>query len=161
ALNPDSDSLPARYALAQVYEAERSTKAALGEYLEIAKLEPENAALLDHVGEIYVLEDDWDEAGKLFEQAKRLQPSDPSANHWLALRAEKQNDYNAASEYLKASAAVSDDAALNMRLSYYLTQAGRLKEAVAVLEAAHARWPQNDQVSYFLALGYDDLKRPA
>ncbi|MFA6003361.1 MAG: tetratricopeptide repeat protein, partial [Elusimicrobiota bacterium] len=48
---------------------------------------------------------------------------------------------------------------LALRLSYYSTQAGRLPEAVRVLETANARWPANDQIAYFLALGYDDTKQ--
>ena len=161
ALEPDTDSLPARYALAQAYEAQHSTGAALGEYLEILKLEPDNVALIDHIGEIYVLQDDWPHAFEQFRQAKHTQNADPSANHWLSLYDEHEGDFGKAADTLKDSAALADDPALAMRLSYYLTQAGRLPEAVRVLEQAHERWPQNDQVAYFLALGYDDTKREA
>lgn len=159
ALDPDGESLPARYALAQAYEIERSTPSALKEYIEIAKLEPDNVALLDHIGEIYVADEKWDEAIEWFEKAKRLQNGDPSANHWLSLYQEKQNDYNRAADILKASSALPDDAPLALRLSYYLSQAGRTAEAVSVLEDAHKRFPKNDQVAYFLALGYQDQKR--
>ncbi len=158
-IEPDESSLPARYALAQSYEVDHDTQAALKEYLEIANLEPDNVALLDHIGETDLEQDDEAAAKAAFSQAKRVQGSDPSANHWLAAIAEKDGDFAAAAAYLEASAALPEEPALNLRLSYYLTQAGRLPDAVQVLERAHARWPNNDQVSYFLALGYDDMKQ--
>jgi tetratricopeptide (TPR) repeat protein len=158
-LEPDTDALPVRYALAQAYEARRSTDEALGAYLEILKGDPRNVALIDHVGEIYVVKDQWDDARSYFLSAKALQPAEPSANHWLALDAERRGDFAAAGAYLKASSALAEEPGLSLRLSYYLTQAGRLKDAVAVLEKAHKRWPENDQVTYFLALGYEDVKR--
>ncbi|MEK7859124.1 MAG: tetratricopeptide repeat protein [Elusimicrobiota bacterium] len=155
-LEPEATTL--RFTLAQTYELQQSTDAALGQYLEILKLEPGNAALIDHIGEIYFMKGDVDEARRRFKSALAVAPADPLANHWLAIDAERQGDFLLAAVTLKASSALTDDAGLNLRLSYYLTQAGRLKEAVDVLEGASLRWPANDQIGYFLALGYDDLK---
>jgi tetratricopeptide (TPR) repeat protein len=161
ALSPDDESAQARYALAQAYESDHSTDAALGAYLDLLKLEPANTALLDHIAEIYFLKDDWDSMRAMLVRAKESQNDDPTANHWLALDAEKKNDWDAAIKFVKDSSAFKEDPALSLRLSYYLTQAGRLDEAVKVLEDAHKKWPNNDQVEYFLALGYDDKKESA
>lgn len=158
AIELEPEATPLRFTLAQTYELQRSTDAALGQYLEILKLEPANAALIDHIGEIYFIKGDIDEARRRFQQALVVAPADPLANHWLAIDAERKGDFKLAAGILKASSALTDDAGLNLRLSYYLTQAGRLKEAVDVLEGAAAHWPSNDQIGYFLALGYDDLK---
>lgn len=160
-IEPDESSLPARYALAQAYEVDHSTEDALKEYLAIANLEPDNVSLLDHIGELYLEQDNDAGAKASFEQAKRVQAADPASNRWLAAIAEKNNDFAQAAAFLRASAALPEEPTLNLQLSYYLTQAGHLKEAVDVLEKAHARWPSNDQVAYFLALGYDDLKDEA
>lgn len=154
----DSGAVTARYSLAQIYEVRRDTDAALGEYLEILRLEPQNVALLNHIGEIYYLKGLMDEAQAKFLSAQAIYPSDPVSSQWLAAIFEASGDFARAADYLKGSSAINDDAALNLRLSYYLTQAGALKEAVAVLEKAHAKWPANEELSYFLALGYDDLK---
>lgn len=161
ALELSPDSTPMRYALAQIYEVRRDTDSALGEYLTIARHEPNNVALLNHLGEIYHIKGMVDEARARFETSKALLPSDPVSSLWLAMIAEQAADYGRAAEALKASSALKEDAWLNLRLSYFLTQAGRLKEAVAVLETAHQRWLANDEISYFLALGYDDLKQGA
>ncbi|MBI4375760.1 MAG: tetratricopeptide repeat protein [Elusimicrobia bacterium] len=158
-LEPGNESLAARYTLAQAYELQRATDSALSEYLAILKFEPQNIALLTHIGQIYVLKAQWEEVRRCFETVRELQPSDPNASHWLALYWERDGDYLKAAEHLKQSSGLKEEPALNLRLSYYLSQAGRLSQAVSVLEAAHKSWPDNDQVAYFLALGYDDLKR--
>ncbi|MBI3554291.1 MAG: tetratricopeptide repeat protein [Elusimicrobia bacterium] len=161
ATSPDEESLPARYALAQAYEVDHDTDAALSEYLKILKFEPQDVALLDHIGQIYFMKGNWEQLRQQFENAKSVKKDDPTANHWLALYAERKGEFSKAADYLKSSAALGEEPTLSLRLSYYLTQAGRLKEAVAVLETAHARWANNDQIAYFLALGYDDLKDDA
>ena len=161
AIELEPGAAPAIYNLAQLYEVQRDTEAALERYLEILKLEPQNVALLNHIGELYFIEDKIGEAKVRFDAARALSPSDPSACQWLSMLAEREGDFARAADYVKASSALSEDPTLNLRLSYYLTQASKLKEAVVVLEAAHAHWPANDEISYFLALGYDDLKETA
>jgi tetratricopeptide (TPR) repeat protein len=157
-LNLEPDSLPLHYALAQAYETQGSTDAALAEYRNIVQLEPSNVALVDRIGELHFAKGELDEARASFLQAHRLQPSDPLSSQWLASDAERQGEWGKAADYIKTSAALADDHALNLRLSYCYTQAGQLAEAVRTLEAAHERWPTDDQVAYYLALGYDDLK---
>ncbi|MBI4422225.1 MAG: tetratricopeptide repeat protein [Elusimicrobia bacterium] len=155
-INPDA--FQARFTLAQLYEAKKDTEAALGEYLAILSRDSENVALRNHIGEIYFMKGDVEAAAEQFRHAQAAAPDNPTACLWLAILAEQRGDFGAAVGELAKSAALKDEAALNLRLSYYLTQANRLKEAVAVLEAAHKKWPDNDDVAYFLALGYDDLK---
>ncbi|HAH06213.1 MAG TPA: hypothetical protein DCM05_06745 [Elusimicrobia bacterium] len=159
ALRFNPDNTQARFALAQVYEMKRDTEAALGVYLELLADDPRSIALLNHVGEIVYLQGDLPRAKQLFQRAKEVLPDHPGACLWLALLAEQEGDFPAAAKALQDSAALKDDASANLRLSYYLTQAGQLKDAVAVLEKAHQRWPESEEVAYFLALGFDDLKQ--
>lgn len=159
ALRYDPDNTQARFALAQVYEMRRDTEAALGVYLELLEDDPRSIALLDHVGEIVYLQGDLPRAREFFQRAKAVSPDHPGTCLWLALLAEQEGDFAAAAKALQDSAALKDDAAVNLRLSYYFTQAGQLKDAVAVLEKAHQRWPESEEIAYFLALGYDDLKQ--
>ncbi|MEE8424421.1 MAG: tetratricopeptide repeat protein [Elusimicrobiota bacterium] len=160
AIGYDSENIQAYYSLAQIYEVRRDTDAALGAYREILRRDSRNVALLNHVGEIFYLKDDLPGARDHFERARSVVPENPAACLWLALLAEQENDFKSAVDYVKASAALPQDASLNLRLSYYLTQDDRLKEAVSVLGRAHKKWPKNEELSYFLALGYDDLKMP-
>ena len=158
ALEPES--LPLHYALAQAYETQAATEAAIAAYRGILELDPSNVALIDRIGELRQAQGRLEEARAQFEEAHRLQRSDPVSCLWLAADAESRGDWGRAADVLKTSAALADDPLLNQRLSYYATQAGRLAEAVRILEAAHARWPGDDQIDYYLALGYDDLKAP-
>ena len=157
----EPDNLPLRYALAQAYELQASTDAALSQYEEILQIEPGNVSVVNHIGEMLAGRGDVEGARSRFLAARRLQPGDPFSSGWLAADAEREGDWARAADWLKTSAALDEDPNLNLRLSYYLSQAGRLPEAVAVLEKARARWPGNDQLAYFLALGYDDIKAGA
>lgn len=160
AVDLEPSAVQARYSLAQIYEVARDTEAALEQYREILRLEPQNVALLNHIGEIYFIKRDMSEAKAAFQAALSAAPADPAASHWLAMILESEGDFAAAAERVKSSSALATDASLHLRLSYYLTQAGNIKEAVRVLEQANERWPANDEIAYFLALGYDDLKQP-
>jgi tetratricopeptide (TPR) repeat protein len=160
-LELEPENLALHFALAQTYETKHDTEAAIAQYQRILELEPYNVQVLDHVAEILDSRGLPEEARARFEQAAALQPNDPAANLWLSLDWERRGEFGRAAEQLKRSAGLSDDPSLQLRLSYYLSQAGRLKEAVAVLDHAHVKWPANDQIAYFLALGYDDLKQPA
>lgn len=159
AVNPDS--FQARLTLAQVYEARKDTEAALAEYLKILERDPQNVALRNHIGELYFTRGELEPAAEHFRQAQNVAPDNPTTALWLAILSEQKGDFNQAAAELSKSGALKDEAALNLRLSYYLTQANRIKEAVKVLEDAHKKWPDNDDISYFLALGYDDLKQAA
>ncbi|HBL16318.1 MAG: hypothetical protein A2X36_11840 [Elusimicrobia bacterium GWA2_69_24] len=160
AIQADPQYMEPRFGLAQLYEVGRATDAAIAEYLVILKYDAGNVMLLNHVGEMYFSKGDIENARRLFLQAKETVPSHPATCLWLALIAEQENDYAAAVDYLKSSAALAEDPGLSLRLSYYLTQANRLPEAVKILEGAHRQWADNEEISYFLALGYDDLHEP-
>ncbi|MBI5882570.1 MAG: tetratricopeptide repeat protein [Elusimicrobia bacterium] len=157
----EPDSTVVRYSLAELYRVAADTDAALGEYLALLELEPDNSELYLTIGEIYKDKGLLDEARVKFEAAKYYAPGHPAASLYLSMIWESKGDYAKAADELRTSAALKEDLWLNLRLSYFLTQAGKLKEAVAVLENARARWPDNDEVAYYLALGYDDLKLPS
>lgn len=160
AVEAEPDHMQARFALAQSYEMRRDTEAAIGAYLELLARDPSNAGLATRLGELYYLTDRRESARAMFTRAKTASPGDPAACLWLSLMAEEDRDFDAAAATLKESSAIGKDPSVDLRLSYYLTQAERLPEAVTALERAHARWPENQEIAYFLALGYDDLKRP-
>lgn len=151
--------MQSRYALAQLFEVRGDTAAALAQYAEIAPLDPENTTLFNRMGEIHYKGGDVAAAQAAFKRAKTIDAADPTANAWLSLLAEKRGDFAAAGAFLRESSAFAEDVGLHLRLSYYLTQLDRFAEAVAALEAARAKWPDNADVNYFLALGYDDLER--
>ncbi|MBI5623467.1 MAG: tetratricopeptide repeat protein [Elusimicrobia bacterium] len=154
----EPDSTVVHYSLAELYLVAGDTDSALGEYLALLDFEPGNPELHLTIGEIYKEKGLVEDARVRFEAAKYFAPGHPAASLYLANIWEAKGDYARASEELRTSSALKEDLWLNLRLSYCLTQAGKLKEAVAVLENARRRWPENDEIAYYLALGYDDLK---
>jgi len=161
AADPEIDTLEGRYALAQAYEVKTDTPAALAQYQIILAQAGPSAPLLDRVGDLFLEENDEKSAGENFSAAHALAPADPEADDYLAAAAESQGDFSAAAAYIDSSAALGQDPALSLRLSYDLTQEDQTPAAVKVLERAHALWPDNVEASYFLALGCRDTGQNA
>ncbi len=156
--DPDSDSVPSRYALAQAYEQEYSTAAAINEYKTIIPFEPRNTKLFDHIAEIYSLEDNWLAARDFFNRALAVDIHDPEGNYWMSVHAEKKKDFLSAIRYLESSSALPRDLYLNLELSYDYTRINDTKGAVAVLKKARKTWPKDGTLFFSLALGLEDLK---
>ena len=152
----DSESGPARYVLAQIYEVTHATAAAISEYQRLLADEPNDTEMWTHVGELQAAAGALDDARDTFLLLKQKHPNDPRACSWLAAEAERSGDFSRAARFLQDSAALKDDPTLNLRLGYYQLQAGGIKEAMTVLSEARKRWPKDDRIAYYLALGYDD-----
>jgi tetratricopeptide (TPR) repeat protein len=153
----DSQSGPVRLALAQVYEITHATAAAVDEYKRLLSDDPDDLELWAHIGELQAAMGALDDARDTFKLIKEKHPGDPAACAWLAGDAERSGDFKAAAAALKDSAALKDDPTLNLRLGYYQLQSGSMKDAMATLTEARRRWPKDDRVAYYLALGHDDL----
>ncbi len=149
--------VPARYALAHLYEVQNDTTSALGAYLDAEALDPKNAALAARVGEIYISGGKEAEAETYFAKTLQIDKNNASANFWMSLIAERRKDFASALRYIQDSAAYENDPALWLRASYYLTQTGKYKDAVKLLEAGYKKWPANHELGYFLAMGLDDI----
>ncbi len=152
-----AESDPARLALAQVDEIMHDTAAAVGEYQRLLADDPDDVELWSHIGELQAAMGAMDDARDTFKLIKEKHPADPGVCAWLAADAERSGDFKAAAAALKDSSALKDDPTLNLRLGYYQLQAGSMKDAMATLTAARRRWPKDDRVAYYLALGHDDL----
>lgn len=152
----DSESDPARLALAQVYEIQRATAAAVEQYQRLLGDDPDDVDLWAHVGDLQAAMGALDDARATFRALKAKHPGDPAACAWLAGDAERAGDFKTAAAELKESAALKDDPTLNLRLGYYQLQSGSMKDAMATLTEARKRWPKDDRIAYYLALGHDD-----
>ena len=153
----DAQSGPARLALAQIFEIQHATAAAVVQYQKLLSYEPDDVELWAHIGELQAAMGALDDARDTFKLIKEKHPGDPGASAWLAGDAERAGDFKAAGVSLMDSAALKDDPTLNLRLGYYQLQAGSMKDAMATLTEARRRWPKDDRVAYYLALGHDDL----
>lgn len=157
----EGESDPVRVSLGQVYELSHDTAAAVEEYRKVLVALPDDWELWAHIGDLEAARGNTDSARAEFLRLKAKRPDDPAAAAWLSSDAEKAGDFRKAAEYLKDSAALKDDPTAHLRLGYYQLQSGGVKEAMKTLEAARARWPKDDRIAYYLALGHDDLgERP-
>ncbi|MFA6583310.1 MAG: tetratricopeptide repeat protein [Elusimicrobiaceae bacterium] len=151
------DFLQPRYALAQLYEVRGDTEAVVNVYEEIIAKDEKNVALYLKVADLYVKSQQYLQAEPYLKKVLELEPDNAAANLWFAAISETRKDYAAAAAYVKASGDYDSDVSLWLRRSYYLTQQKKFREAVDVLGAAYLRWPANDDVAYFYALGLFDL----
>ena len=159
AIKENSFYLLPRYMLAEYYEIKKDTEAAIAQYKEILNISPENIELFNYVGELYSNSSAVAKGEKYFLKAYELDNSNSAACFWLAIINEHRKDFKAAIKYLKGSKEMDKDPRLSLRLSFYYTQSGGYREAIKLLEEAHERWPQDSEVAYFLALGYDDINK--
>ncbi|MBU2572527.1 MAG: tetratricopeptide repeat protein [Elusimicrobia bacterium] len=159
----DSMYIQPRYMLANYYEVKNDTGAALNEYLELLAIEGRNVELLNHIGEIHASPavNNLAEAEKYFIKSHELDKTNPVACFWLSVIAENRRDFAASAAVLENSKDLKKNPATVLRLSYYYTQSGRYKKAITLLEGAHEKWPDNPEIAYFLALGYDDTRKTA
>ncbi|MBI3289681.1 MAG: tetratricopeptide repeat protein [Elusimicrobia bacterium] len=157
----DSESDPVRMTLGEVLEISQDTIAAINEYRKVLASIPDDYELWAHIADLEVARGDVKAARAEFLRLKGKRPDDPVACAWLAADAERDGDFRRAGELLKDSAALKDDPTLHLRLGYYQLQSGGVKEAMRTLAAARKRWPKDDRIAYYLALGHDDLgERP-
>lgn len=153
----EAESDPVRLTLGQVFEVSRDTAAAIEEYRKVLTSIPDDYDLWTHIAELEAARGDDDAARAEFLRIREKRPDDPSAAAWLASDAERAGDFAKAALYLKDSAALRDDPTAHLRLGYYQLQSGGVKEAMRTLAEARTRWPKDDRIAYYLALGHDDL----
>ena len=153
----EAESDPVRLSLAQVFEVSHDTAAAIEEYRKVLVSLPDDWELWAHIAGLEALRGDLGAARAEFLRLKAKRPDDAAAAGWLASDAEQEGDFRKAAEYLKDSSALKDDPTLHLRLGYYQLQSGGVKEAMRTLQEARARWPKDDRIAYYLALGHDDL----
>ena len=152
-----------RYMLANYYEVKSDTAAALSEYIDLLALEGNSTELLNHIGEVYSSPavSNLNEAEKYFARSYALDKTDTTACFWLSVISEQRRDFAAAAGYLETSKDLNENPGTSLRLSYYYTQSGHYDKAITLLEGARKKWPDNLEVAYFLALGYDDTRKTA
>jgi len=158
-LDEDPSYLKPRYFMASYYESKGNFKDALKEYEKILEMDPDNIEILNHIGEIYLSSpiSDLEKAERYFLDTLKISSSDPSALYWLSTISEEKKDYEKAASYLERSSEVFNNPSTGLKLSYYYTLINRYPDAINVLEKLHNKWPDNREISYFLALGYEDM----
>ncbi len=153
----EAESDPVRVTLGQVFEISHDTASAIAEYRKVLSAVPDDYELWGHIAELEAARGDEEAARAEFLRLKEKRPDDAVAAAWLASDAERSGDFHKAAEFLKDSSALNDDPTAHLRIGYYQLQSGGVKEAMRTLQEARKRWPKDDRIAYYLALGHDDL----
>ena len=157
----EAESDPVRISLGQVFEISHDTAAAIAEYRKVLFASPDDWELWAHIAELEAARGDLNAAKTEFLRLQAKRPDDAVAAAWLSSDAERVGDFAKAADYLKASSALRDDPTAHLRLGYYQLQSGGVKDAMKTLREARARWPKDDRIAYYLALGHDDMGQHA
>lgn len=155
ALQIDPDSIRAHLASAQIAEVQHDTTTAITHYQSVLEQDPNNLPLLLRVGELRYRNDEMKQAYEAFSRAQSIAPNSASANFWLALLAENNGDWNQAITYLKPVAEKAAEPGVLLRLSYYYSQSGNRKEAIAILRKLSQDEPENTDFLRYLAVAYE------
>ena len=92
------------------------------------------------------------------QEALDAEPANTQILGYLLEQFEREEAWEEALETLRShSQTAQADAVFALKESFYLLHLDNLKEAVAILETKRGRFPDNDDIAYFLALGYQDM----
>ena len=158
-LELDPRQLASHLALADLYEEQKSTAAAIAEYMTASQIQA-SPVILVRLGNLYFQDQKWEEASKAFHELAVVSPQDPTAHYWLARGAEEKKNWKEAAAEATQAYSLSQDPQFLPLMAYYLTLDRQLPEAVKVLEKARQADSKDPNVLLFLGMNYLDLDKP-
>ncbi len=156
----EPDQLASHLALADLYEQQKSTAAAIAEYVRATEIQAANALILTRLGNLYYRNAQFDEAWDTFQSAEKASPSDPTVHYWLARTAEEKKNWKAAAIHAEQAWDLSQDPQFLPLVAYYMTLHRQPDQAVKYLEKAKEYDPTNANILLFLGMNYMDLNKP-
>ncbi|MBO7605959.1 MAG: tetratricopeptide repeat protein [Elusimicrobiaceae bacterium] len=145
--------------LIKIYEQKKDTKKLYLNYQAMHKDGIINAEILEKLGNLAVLEKDEDNAKKYFTELLNLDEKNPYATRYFALHEQTHGRYESALKYIKQASDYEDNAALQIKAGYYLSMLSKQDELLNLMEKAHKKFPDNNEVSYYYALALVDGKK--
>lgn len=147
-----------RYYIAEYYENNGDYAKALEEYNAILEQEKNNSELLNHIGEIYLSNlKDQNKAREYFSRSVEVSTKNPQALYWLMVISEQEKKYSEAIEFIKRLNEIMPSPSNYLKMSYCYSALNDLNKAVETLKIARGKFPDDPDIAYFLALGYEDM----
>lgn len=109
AIELKSDYAPARFQIAQIYQAQGKTDEAISELEETKNYAPFDTGLAFQLGLVYYQKEDYGKAKAEFERAIGLDNTYSNALYFLGLIADKENNRDKAREYFNQIANLNPD----------------------------------------------------
>lgn len=160
ALRRDPNAEFLKNSLAGLYDVRSDTAAAINAYELYLEDNPDNLEALTHLGQLYYLSNQFQDAREVLDQGLLQAPENPSLHFWRALVAQEEGKWEDAVLHMKQAAKNNPDPALLLRLATYYSRLGQTKEAIRVLSRLQRQQPDNPDFMYFLALAYEDTGKP-
>lgn len=160
ALRRDPNAEFLKNSLAGLYDVRSDTAAAINAYELYLEDNPDNLEALTHLGQLYYLSNQFQDAREVLDQGLLQAPENPSLHFWRALVAQEEGKWEDAALHMKQAAKNNPDPALLLRLATYYSRLGQPKEAIRVLSRLQRQQPDNPDFMYFLALAYEDTGKP-
>ncbi len=145
--------------LVKIYERKKDTKKLYSTYQAMHKDGFINTEMLEKLGALAVLENDEDNAKKYFEELFILDDKNPYAARYFAVYEQNQGRYESALNYLKKARDFDEVPAMQIKAGYYLSMLSKQEELLNLMESAHKKFPDNNEISYYYALALIDGKK--
>ncbi|MCX7647518.1 MAG: tetratricopeptide repeat protein [Elusimicrobiales bacterium] len=155
AIKADQYNLKPYYFMATYYDEKGEWDNAIKWYERLFSVEP-TAEVANRIAEIYLSQKKYQLAENYFSKTLEINPLNSKALWWLSLLAEERKDYASAKKYLLRIKGWDEDVDAVLKMSYFDIMMGDLKSAVEILRNANKKWPDNNEIAYYLALGLMD-----
>lgn len=147
------------FALIRIYEQKKDVKKLYATYQNMHKDGLINVEILEKLGNFALLEQDENNAPKYFAELLKLDETNPYATRYFALAEQGQGRYESAYNYLKKARDFDTTPAMQIKAGYYLSMLSKQKELLDLMENAHKKFPNNNEISYYYALALTDAKQ--
>ncbi len=128
-------------------------------YLKILAKEPDDAALYNKLGLIYLQDKNFKDAKSALKQALKLEPENDTFYNNLGLLYYQMEDYDEAIEAYEKSTAINDkipSRLVNLGLAYFMTK--KYRKAADAYEKAIILDPRDEQTKELLKQAEEKLK---
>jgi len=145
--------------LADEYFEKGELKRAEAHYLKILSKEPDDAAIYNKLGLIYLQSKDFKDAKSALKQALKLEPENDTFYNNLGLLYYQMEDYDSAIEAYEKSVTINDkipSRLINLGLAYFMTK--KYRKAADQYEKAIILDPRNEQTQELLKQAEEKLK---
>lgn len=160
ALRRDPNAEFLKHSLAGLYDVRSDTAAAINGYELYLEDHPDNLEALTHLGQLYYLSNQFQDAREVLDQGLLQAPGNATLHFWRALVAQEEGKWEDAVLHMKQAAKNNPDPSLLLRLATYYSRLGQTKEAIRVLCRLQKLQPENPDFMYYLALAYEDTGKP-
>ena len=118
-----------------------------------------NVEVLEKLGGFAILEKDEENGKKYFAELLKLDETNPYAARFFAVTEQSYGRYESALNYLKKARDFDETPALQVKAGYYLSMLSKQEELLNLMESAHKKFANNNEISYYYALALVDAKQ--